>query len=859
MKNTTLALLACLMTSLTATAQKAWVRNASLPYSAERGLKDSHVALWASHGRYYEKNRGRWQWQRPALFCTTEDLFTQTIVVPYLIPMLEDAGAVVFTPRERDWQRYEVIVDNDTKKPVPGCMYTETCSRYPWQPAPAKGFAMHTGSYKDGENPFEAGTARMAEATKNQSKESEVSYQPNIPEAGRYAVYVSYQTVPSSIDDAQYTVWHKGQPTVFHVNQQMGGSTWVYLGTFDFDEGSSPANRVTITNVSNQKGMVTTDAVRFGGGMGNIARGGKTSGLPRCLEGSRYYAQWAGMPYNVYSFSKGTHDYNDDMVARSSMVNLLAGGSRYAPDSVGRKVPFELSLAVHSDAGHTESGLGIYGTLSICTTGYGDPQLASGESRSASKELASNLLNNLTTDLQFRFGKWKQRRLVDQNYSETRRPIMPSAILETLSHQNFGDMMCGQDPNFRFWMARSIYKTILKYLAKRHNEKYVVTPLTPDKFRCEFADKSGEVKISWNAVTDAQEKTSAPTGYVLYIAEDNGGFDNGTLVRGTSCNVKMKPNVLYSFQLRAVNNGGQSFPTEVLSAFYTPKAKHNALIVNGFHRLSSPAIKNGGQGFDLDEDPGVSYGRTAGLLGRQVVFDIEKIGVVDSSGLGFSTSELQGHFIAGNDFTQVRTHAEAVAATGRFNIVSASAQAVEDGKVPLKHYAVIDLVLGLERDDGHSMVSYKALKPAMQKQLRKFVADKGCLLTSGAYIGTDMQEQAEKQFLADVMKVHSPCQYREPGATVKGMNTQLSFYHQLNEQHYAATSTDVLMPVSTTSKGKDKDAFPAMVYANGTCAAVAYGGKDYNAFTMGFPFECIDNAKMRKSIMNGILYYLIPN
>ena len=28
--------------------------------------------------------------------------------------MLENAGAIVYTPRERDWQRNEVIVDNDT-------------------------------------------------------------------------------------------------------------------------------------------------------------------------------------------------------------------------------------------------------------------------------------------------------------------------------------------------------------------------------------------------------------------------------------------------------------------------------------------------------------------------------------------------------------------------------------------------------------------------------------------------------------------------------------------------------------------------------------------------------------------------
>lgn len=51
--------------------------------------------------------------------------------------------------------------------------------------------------------------------------------------------------------------------------------------------------------------------------MGNIARGGQTSGLPRYLEGARYSAQWAGMPYSVYGGYEGKNDMNDDINARS--------------------------------------------------------------------------------------------------------------------------------------------------------------------------------------------------------------------------------------------------------------------------------------------------------------------------------------------------------------------------------------------------------------------------------------------------------------------------------------------------------------------------------------------------------------
>ncbi len=847
-----LFILNCSLFTIPAGAQKAWVRNESLPYSISRGLKDRHVSVWASHGRYYDQQKGHWRWQRPALYCTTEDLFTQTIVVPYLIPMLENAGAVVFTPRERDWQRHEVIVDNDPTNTLVNFRYEESYFRNAWQQAPGKGFAMHDGAYVDGENPFEAGTARMAETTKNKSKTSEVAYQPNLPEAGRYAVYVSYPTVARSIDDAHYTVWHKGVATEFRVNQQMGGGTWVYLGTFDFDAGLSQQNSVVVSNLSSHRGVVTTDAVRFGGGMGNIKRGGTTSHLPRCLEGARYYAQWAGMPYEVYSFKEGLNDYADDINVRSYMTNLLCGGSAYAPDSAGRHVPIEMSLAVHSDAGFTDTGLGVFGTLTICTTGSGDKTLGNGRSRDLSKELATNLLNNTTSDLQYRFGEWKLRKLYDRNYSETRLPVVPSSIIETMSHQNFGDMRYGHDPNFRFWMARSIYKTMLRFMASQHGDKYAVTPLTPDHFHCEFTGKRGEVQLSWQGLIDGQEKTSEPTGYILYIAQNDGGFDNGTPLRGTSCNVKLVPGVLYSFQVRAINEGGQSFPTEVLSAYYSPDAQRTVMIVNGFHRLSSPAISRRGQGFDFYDDPGVSYGRTAGWLGQQLVFDPARIGIEDSTGLGFSSSELQGQFIAGNDFNYVRTHAEAIAATGRFNIVSASAQAVETGRLHLERCDVIDLLLGLERNDGHSLVAYKTFTPALQNQLRKYVSQHGNLMVSGAYVGTDMATASEQQFLSDVLKVTCPTTYRESSNIVNGLGTSFNFHHQLNEQHYAATSADVLMPTAA-------EAFPTMVYANGNSAAVAYGGSDYHALTMGFPFECITNQQMRKDIMRGILNYLMPN
>ena len=250
-----------------------WVKNVSRPNSIENGLDGRHLSIWASHGRVYNPAQGNWKWQRVNLFGTNEDLFSQTFVIPYIIPMLENAGAVVWTPRERDWQNIETVVDND--QTLPG--YKEQGK---WMKSSEPGFGMPADVIQEGDAPFIKGTARWSKVRRKKAS-SIAKYSPYLPMPGKYAVYVSYQTLQNSIPDAHYTVVHKGVKTHFTVNQTMGGSTWVYLGTFDF--GCGDDNYVTVDNVSNMKGVVTTDAVRFGGGMGNVERGGSVSGLPRCL------------------------------------------------------------------------------------------------------------------------------------------------------------------------------------------------------------------------------------------------------------------------------------------------------------------------------------------------------------------------------------------------------------------------------------------------------------------------------------------------------------------------------------------------------------------------------------------------
>ena len=828
---------------------KPWVSNISKPNNISLGLSNRHIALWASHGRYYDQKKGLWKWQRPNLFCTTEDLFTQTIVVPYLIPMLENAGATVFTPRERDWQTKEIIVDNDKGVSGEGSWYGEHTEKEPWTDTGERGFGFRNGILRDGENPFTMGTARMIRTTKKEDKAIAI-WQPNFKEEGRYAVYVSYQTMPKSVDDAHYIVRHKGQETHFIVNQKMGGGTWVYLGTFDFDKGENPFNCVALTNQSKRKGVVTADAVRFGGGMGNIERGGDISHMPRCLEAARYYAQWAGAPYSIYGNKTGTDDYAEDINTRSLMTNWLAGGSPYVPTKEGKKVPIELSLAVHSDAGYERDGKSLVGSLAICTTSFNDGRLNSGISRFASQDFIEALRSNVTRDLSKKYKRWNWRYLWDRNYSETRLPEVPSAIIETLSHQNFPDMKLGQDPNFKFTMARSIYKTILRYVSQMHRRPCIVQPLQPHLFKATLTGDN-KVKLSWKAQDDELEPTAVPTSYNIYVAAGSGGFDNGTNVRGTSYTMELEPGVMYRFKVTAVNRGGESFPTSTLSAYYQPGATKTAMVINGFSRLSAPAVRDNihEQGFDIEEDAGVSYGLTAGWSGKQQCFNKSTMGSTEPNGLGYSGNEMAGNFVMGNTFDYVYTHADAIAATKKYNVVSCTSETVESGIVDLINYDVVDLALGLQKYDENSTVFYKSIPSMLRNKLSAYVLGHGKLIASGAYIGSDLQHDDERVWLESTLKVaYGGAIHTDTISGIKGMGTEFDFYRQLNPTHYAATKCDVLMPVST--------AFCPLQYANGMSAGVAYRGNDNATFTMAFPFECIIDRNKRLSIMNGILKFL---
>jgi hypothetical protein len=159
-------------------------------------------------------------------------------------------------------------------------------------------------------------------------------------------------------------------------------------------------------------------------------------------------------------------------------------------------------------------------------------------------------------------------------------------------------------------------------------------------------------------------------------------------------------------------------------------------------------------------------------------------------------------------------------------------------------------MLGLEKDDGHSLVIYKTFSAMMRQQLEAYLKKGGRLMTSGAYIGSDMTSASERRFLNDVLRLSYGGSARgTQNSTISGMGMNFDTYRTLNEQHYAAVAPDVLQHTAQS--------ICALQYADGRSAAVAYSGRDCRTFTIGFPFECICREADRNAVMRGILNYLL--
>ena len=498
-------------------------------------LSGKTVWLSAGHGWKYDPRNKTFNTQRRNTFGVVEDFASVEFVNYYLLKYLQQAGANVWTVRERDMNENELIVDND--------------DAYPNYQEKGKWFTSRTSGYNGKSYRY---------ALSQREETSSAIFQTTIPKSGKYWVSVRYLDGINRVTDARYRIYHAGGISEASINQETHGNTWVYLGQFYFEKGARA--KVELLNKSQETGQaVIADAVRFGGGIGHTpdCRTGQKSREPRFEEAAKYYARFQGYP---------------------SCANDVIIRPLYAEWELSKGTISERRNAIYISL-HTN------GSAATGTESY----IHNFKPVRGSRTLQQYIHKELIQDIRRGWNpSWKDRGQKAADFGELRNlRTMPGVLLELAFHDNAKDAIALTTPAFRELAARAIYKGIVRYFAKRDGIRPVFLPEKPTELAA-INKGLGMVSLSWKAPKYAGIFGDSATKYKVFISQNGRGFADYEMTTRTSFVFRnLMPNTNYYFRVVAINEGGESFPTAVV-ALRTPDPQNESvhyLIVDGFDRL----------------------------------------------------------------------------------------------------------------------------------------------------------------------------------------------------------------------------------------------------------------------------------
>jgi hypothetical protein len=349
------------------------------------------------------------------------------------------------------------------------------------------------------------------------------------------------------------------------------------------------------------------------------------------------------------------------------------------------------------------------------------------------------------------------------------------------------------------------------------------------------------------------------------MRKNNMGFDNGTEVKGKSLRLKIGPDTVYSFMVTAVNDGGESFGSEILAAGRSGSQKGKVLIVNGFDRVSGPSW------FDTGEFGGIEWWKDRGVPDREDFittgdqYDFlrkSEWADDDAPGWGASNADREGIVTPGNTFDFTALHGRSVLNAG-FSFYSSSDEAFEKEKEVPAGYSAVDYYFGEEKEQLSAGSEKKfGIYSALFMEKCRQLSEKGIpLLLSGSYLGSDIKVSKNDSLIYNFVRktmhftprtgnaVNSGLVYPTDAAK-RSFPEKIEFNAGESDSVYHADYPDAIEPAG-------KGAFTLFRYSqNNTSAAVAYVGKT-RVISMGFPFETVLTQDERDNLMKNILNFLL--
>ena len=515
------------------------------------------------------------------------------------------------------------------------------------------------------------------------------------------------------------------------------------------------------------------------------------SGMPQWTEGARYWLKKQGVDSPLWDMYEGD-EYKDDMKCRAMWINSLS-------------TPIDLCLAFHTDGMDSGDDSTIVGTLVIYTAKDDDRNTLLRDGRKREKinrNLADWIQTQVTNDLRTLAPEWTRRQLKEANYCETRVPVVPSIILELLSHKNMADMRYGLDPKFRFAASRAIYKGVLRFL---NGKNAVVQPLPVEQLAI---DAKGMLR--WQAPTDSLEPSATPSYYMVYSQADNGEWDVQQVEKVTQCQMNLRRGVHYTFYVVAGNEGGLSMPSPQVSAYLSNSEA--VLIVNAFSDTYGP------EWFADSTYAGIVPGSYAcenyvsyAYIGQQWNYTrLSPWTDDDNCGWGSCYRDHAGRRTVGNTHDYSVLHGKVLQQMGISYVSCTGAFAQPDSS-----YALIDLICGRQR---------QPLTDTLRTQLADYLTQGGRLLISTDHFSAIDRTWAKQYLHTAFQAAHATHSGRIRSAGHRPYRVLM----MPNEEQLFSPNPEGLKPTSD-------EAVRMATYEDMRCPAAI--GYNHQTLVFGFPLE----------------------
>ncbi len=765
------------------------------------------VFIGAGHGWTYANTSAnpRWFTQRGVANLMVED-YGNLDQMNLFADHLWRAGATVVPTRPVGFQTNEMVLDN-----------TSAGVRF-------------TGGWSVSSGPVFFGAAgqpayRFAAVTAQES--ATAAYVPSLPAAGDYPVYTWVAHGANRVNQL-YRIRHTGGETQVRVPHHRVGHGWVWLGTFRFAAGRhEDSGAVIISNEAEADGVTgvaVADAIRFGNGLGDIARGpddgsrpARVSGFPREEEAARYWIEAGlGQGQDRGLFDRASLDDSSDNVG--APIRLAAEMNREAASGHFDRI----YVSFHSNAGGGRGVTGLWNndTLFPGTKTRRQKELALGLATELQNEmLALQAAGELETPWFTRSVAGLTFARTDYAFGEIRDDVlggeMDATIVETAFHDSVEDARLLRSPVVRDAMASSTFRGLVRHFATHGSGPLAFAPNPPGQVRATLTE--GGLRVSWNAAT----RGFTPARYVIYRSADGFGFGRPQTVTNALdfTFTDLAPERTEFFRVAAVNAGGESAPSPVVACRWVP-GRAPVLVVNAFDRLDRSLNPR-----QVINGPVIERVQPARANAGDYV--VEYAAALADCGLGFD---------------------------------SAHSAAVGSGRVPLAGYPAVLWAAGNES------TADEAFSAAERERVTAYQQDGGGLLVSGAEVAWQLGRNsgpvaAERQFLQTVLHAALITDLDDDAGTDRVRPASGAGFDDLGEfqfgsaagGRYAVNFPDVLTPAGFGAQA-------ALEYAGGRpgAAAVAYDGSSGGGRTLlfGFPVETVAPAVKRTVLLANGLEFL---